>query len=56
MMRLKARQSALPDKETAKKFVPTRWPEFTGDGKDKYYFDIKNNKDHYAMLTNDMTD
>lgn len=56
MMRVKARQEAVPASERAKYFVPKLQPEFTTDGKDAYYFDLKNNKEHYAMMTNDMNE
>lgn len=56
MMRLKNKQENLPESERIKNFVPKNQPEYTSDGKDKYYFDLKNNKEHYAMMTNDMSD
>ena len=56
MMRLKAKQDAVPQSERVKQFVPQNLPEYTQDGGDKYYFDMYGNKEHYAMLTNDMTD
>jgi len=56
MLRLKERQSAQTEAEKSKFFEPKTLPELQGDGKDKYYFDIKNNAEHYRMITNDMTD
>lgn len=72
MMRLKKKQENLPESEKVKNFIPKVFPDFMSDGKEKanlmknqtkqkipsnkYYFDLKNNKEHYHMLTNDMTD
>ena len=42
-MRLKAKQDAVPESEKVEQFIPTVHPEFTHEGKDKYYFDMKNN-------------
>ena len=28
---------------------------YTNDGKDQYYFDMKNNPEHYQLLTSDLT-
>ena len=56
MMRLKKKQDSVPESEKLKHFIPKNVPEFMSDGRDKYYFDIKNNKEHYHMMTNDMTD
>ena len=46
----------MPEEEKRLTFEPQIKPAFTADGKDKYYFDMKNNKEHYQMMTNDMTD
>ena len=56
MMRLKAKQDAVPESEKVVQFIPQVHPEFVHEGKDKYYFDMKNNEEHYQLLTNDMTD
>ena len=56
MMRLKAKQDSVPESERIKYFIPKSHPEFTADGKDQYYFDMKNNEEHYQMLTNDMNE
>ena len=47
MMRLKEKQDQMPEEEKKLTFTPTVQPEFTENGKDIYYFDIKNNKEHY---------
>ena len=47
MMRLKEKQDQMPESEKKLTFTPTVQPEFTENGKDIYYFDIQNNKEHY---------
>ena len=55
MMRLKQKQDAMPEHEKVERFTPRIQPLFTNEGKEQYYFDMKNNREHYELLTSDMT-
>ena len=55
MMRLKQKQDAVPESEKVERFTPKTQPLYTGEGMEQYYFDMKNNKEHYELLTSDMT-
>ena len=54
MMRLKQKQDATPEHEKVERFTPKIKPAYVGDGKEQYYFDMKNNREHYELLTSDM--
>jgi len=57
MMRLKHKQDNAPAKEKAKYFTPQTRAEFADNPRyGQYYFDMKNNAEHYQLLTNDMTE
>ena len=46
----------MPEEEKAFTFTPVTQPKFTTEGRGKYYFDMKNNPEHYQMLTSDITE
>ena len=56
MMRLKQKQDAMPESEKNTVFVPKTQPIFKDEERAQYYFDMKNNKEHYQLMTNDLTD
>lgn len=45
----------MPESEKVERFTPKIQPMFTSNGKDRYYFDMKNNREHYELLTSDVT-
>ena len=55
MMRLKQKQDAMPEHEKVERFTPKIKPQYVGDGKEQYYFDMKNNREHNELLTGEMT-
>ena len=57
MMRLKKKQDTRPAKDKAKYFTPQTEAIFADNPRyGQYYFDMKNNPEHYQLMTNDMTE
>ena len=57
MMRLKKKQDTRPAQQKVKYYTPQTEAIYADNPRyGQYYFDIKNNPEHYQLMTNDMTE